>query len=459
MNLELLESYGQNYTYPEEFDGILDSTNNTLAASFNRRGSLLATGCNDGRIVIWDFLTRRSAKVLLAHTSSICSVCWNRKGNKLVTAGTDHQVAIWNVLTSECEHSFRFPGPVSAAYFNPRNDKQVLVCPLKQPPLVVETNGERFALPCVEDGDTSVCASFDRRGRCVYAGNSKGKVFIICAKKFKLLKAFKIGNSSQGVKQIKFARKGGCFLVNSVDRVIRVYDSEQIVSDYSIPEGEAPCVSTIEPIQRLQDLVNRTLWKTCVFSGDGMFVCAGSAKQHQIYIWEKATETKAVSQTQLVKILEGTRGEQLLDVVWHPVRPIVVSVSNGMISVWSRNQVENWSAFAPEFTELDENVEYDEKESEFDEEDEDKSLPPDEAELFQDIEIDVEKVEKIEAFFSSDEEDFDDGCIYIPVAPDVDDPEDNPALPIKDCTEVDLTKKKSTKRKKSSKIGRPKKTR
>lgn len=76
------------------------------------------------------------------------------------------------------------------------------------------------------------------------------------------------------------------------------------MSDYSIPEGEAPCVSTIEPIQRLQDLVNRTLWKTCVFSGDGMFVCAGSAKQHQIYIWEKATETKAVSQTQLVKILE-----------------------------------------------------------------------------------------------------------------------------------------------------------
>lgn len=58
----------------QEYDGSLDSVSVAVTATFNRRGSLLAVGCNDGRIVIWDFLTRGIAKILSAHVHPVTSV-------------------------------------------------------------------------------------------------------------------------------------------------------------------------------------------------------------------------------------------------------------------------------------------------------------------------------------------------------------------------------------------------
>lgn len=58
----------------------------------------------------------------------------------------------------------------------------------------------------------------------------------------------------------------------------------------------------------------------------------------------------------------------LTQLQWHPQRPFVaaVGVESGRIYLWSVNTPQRWSALAPDFVEVEENVEYIEREDEFD---------------------------------------------------------------------------------------------
>lgn len=409
-HFQLTESFGQNY--PEDFDGTLDCVSIAITCAFNRQGTLLAVGCNDGRLVLWDFLTRGIAKIINAHVHPVCTLSWSRNGRKLLSAATDNTVSLWDVLTGEVEKTFRFPSPILKVQFHPRSSEKFLVCPMKHASVAMDMEGSHKLVPLDEDSDLNIMASYDRRGKYIYTGNAKGRVCVFTEEDHKQKASFRVTTgtlNTTAIKSIDFARRGNCFLVNSADRVIRVYESGEVLACGK--DGEP------EPIQKLQDLVNKTMWKKCCFSGDGEYIVAGSAKQHSLYIWEKSVGN-------LVKILHGTKGELLLDVAWHPVRPIIVSISSGVVSVWAQNQVENWSAFAPDFKELDENVEYDERESEFDIEEEGKEKE-DLKEEEEDVEVDVTTVNAIQAFVSSDEEEEDtEALLYLPVTPEIEEPEE-----------------------------------
>lgn len=205
--------------------------------------------------------------------------------------------------------------------------------------------------------------------------------------------------SNHAIKNLESARRGDLFLTNSADRVVRVFHLREVLL-----RGKQ--TGSIEPIQKLQDMVNKIAWKTCCLSGDGQFVCSGTTKQNSLYIHEQKSGS-------LVKILNGTKGEQLMDAQWHPARPLICSVSHGTVSIWAQSHVENWSAFAPDFKELDENVEYEERESEFDLEDEDRSVQLNTEKSEENEEVDVTTVMTTAAVFCSSDED-DDGLDAVP---------------------------------------------
>ena len=50
-----------------------------------------------------------------------------------------------------------------------------------------------------------------------------------------------------------------------------------------------------------------------MFSGDAQYIVVGSYRQHELYIWDKATGS-------LVKMLTGQKGETLIDIAsYNPI--------------------------------------------------------------------------------------------------------------------------------------------
>lgn len=228
-----------------------------------------------------------------------------------------------------------------------------------------------------KEGYPLCCCTFFG-GKYVISGTSKGWLQIIDVERRCLVKHIKV--CSGNIKGISIMERGfyegltlkfgnnivpiSRMIVNSSDHILRQYD---ISSWY-----EAGCEVNdwkFDIEQKYQDVVNRIQWNTVKFSPTAEYVCAstqgGSGAAHDVYVWE-------TSMGSLVQILEGAH-EELIDVDWgmRSTNGNVCCVSaNGMdsgtIFVWGVRASQKWSALAPDFEEIEQNIEYVEKEDEFD---------------------------------------------------------------------------------------------
>lgn len=402
--------------------------------AFNRRGTLLAAGCSDGSCVIWDFETRGIAKELRDKdcVAAITSVCWSKNGHHILVSAADKSLNLWDVMKGDKIYRTTLQQTPLQARLHPSGKSPestlCLVCPFSSAPMIVNLQTETTTtLPIsfsassaaaagpppppprhkFSDGSahyTPTAACFNKHGDLVYVGNSIGEILIIDYKTNKI-RAVVAVSSGAVIKNIVFSRDGRHLLTNSSDRTIRVYenllplkDSLKVLDDLSeTTEGEtvkSAGAKSLSLFREFQDSITRVHWKAPCFSGDGEWVVGGSASkgEHKIYIWDRAGH--------LVKILEGPK-EALMDLAWHPVHPMVVSVSlTGLVYIWAKDYTENWSAFAPDFKELEENEEYVEREDEFDLMPETEKVK--DLEMNEDAEVDITTVEKESGFSDSD---------------------------------------------------------
>jgi WD40 repeat protein len=190
-------------------------------------------------------------------------------------------------------------------------------------------------------------------GDHILAGTSKGKLNIIDPTTHEIIWSGKICTSV--VTTLRLTESGRELLVNSQDRIIRTFRIPNLSAEDLDPD-------TIQiPVEhKFQDVVNRLSWNHVTFSATGEYVAASTYNNHELYIWERGHGS-------LVRMLEGPKEEQGV-IEWHPRRALLAAcgLETGRIYIWSVTSPQKWSALAPDFSEVEENVEYIEREDEFD---------------------------------------------------------------------------------------------
>ncbi|RMZ90532.1 hypothetical protein DV736_g2234, partial [Chaetothyriales sp. CBS 134916] len=337
---------------------------------------------------------------------------WSRCGRYLLTASQDCRATLWDLATQTRLRSAKFEAPIYTAELHPYNAFLFVVSLFEDKPYLVDiTNpiATHHRIPTTPLSDTSVpseskqattSAIFSANGNHIITGTSKGFINIIETATRRIIHSSKISTGLFSL--LRLTASGRQLLANSTDRIIRVinmpdlsllpaisptdpqsssahHDQQPAATDD--PDSSNTPSSHLDPStlylsveHKFQDLVNRLRWNHAAISPTSSFsssstattaslhadyVTASTYMKRDIYIWELRTNS-------LLRILEASHEPAIIE--WHPSRPILActSIETGSIQIWGIEPQQKWSALAPDFTEVTENVEYIEREDEFD---------------------------------------------------------------------------------------------
>ncbi|KAL1630558.1 chromatin binding protein [Neofusicoccum ribis] len=372
MNLPLIDPAVLAQDTPEAPAGRLHSGHSTCMR-FNHRGDYLASGRADGCVVIFDLETNGVARKLTGHTRQVQSLSWSANDRYLLSASQDWRCVLWDLKDGRRVRTVRFGAPVFIAELHPRIHLMFVAALFEDQPVLVDMADEipkKHVLPSAprrsqverenatekqnaqDAKQTTTVTVFTPTGDYILSGTNKGWLNIIDTKTCDVRYSTRLSNNL--VIFIRLTASGRDMVVNCSDRIIRTLQ----LPDLTDPKLDFDSMA-LTTEHKFQDVVNRLSWNHVCFSSTGEYVTASTYMNHDIYVWERG-------QGSLTKILEAR--EEIAVVEWHPHRPLVAAggIESGRIYLWSILTPQRWSALAPDFVEVEENVEYVEREDEFD---------------------------------------------------------------------------------------------
>ncbi|KAI4159001.1 MAG: hypothetical protein L6R39_000426 [Caloplaca ligustica] len=328
----------------------------------------------DGTVVTFDLETNGVARKLRGHTRQVQSLSWSRDGRYLLSSAQDWKCILWDLHDGSKLRTVRFEAPVYIAELHPTNHLLFVASLFEDQPMLVDVSSaipSKRQLPsapkrprldgedlsekqAMQDAKQSTCVTiFTGQGDHIIAGTNKGWLNIIDVDSCTILYSSRL--CSGVIIFLRLTASGRDMVSNASDKIIRTIQ----IPNFAQPGLDMERVK-FEVEHKFLDTINNRPFNHVVFSPTGDYVAASALMNHDIYVWERHNGT-------LAEFLEGPK-EELGVIEWHPNRPFVAAcgLESGCIYFWSIEASQRWSALAPDFAEVEENVEYVEREDEFD---------------------------------------------------------------------------------------------
>ena len=193
---------------------------------------MLATGCQNGAAVLWDFDTRGVVKVLqdtdtAEPPSSVVAIGWSLNGRRVVTAEEKGRIRLWNVESGACIYTTVLESIALTVQISPCDPNVILACPNAGVPVLIDVaTGEMRSITRSHTAEAPAAsttarkqgseiqrvytACFTNDGVRIYVGNAKGLVTLWEAKTLDQCGSFQLPSATAVGLQAVLAAGLGC---------------------------------------------------------------------------------------------------------------------------------------------------------------------------------------------------------------------------------------------------------
>lgn len=112
-----------------QVERVLDHTTSVHRAVWSPDGALLASGCMDGAVRVWDGQSGEELYTLRDLSGQVGSIAWSSDGTRLAWSGSDDRIQVWGFVTEPESHTLQSVANGSQTVLWSLDDRQLVSAP------------------------------------------------------------------------------------------------------------------------------------------------------------------------------------------------------------------------------------------------------------------------------------------------------------------------------------------